>query len=94
MTSPLTPYADAFVDDVARSLGELSGRDHTAECVIEARDIATALLGADGRFTTDELEGWLDAIGRRLEPPVLVGSTQLRSSELLRVDDGWLGRPS
>ena len=94
MTSPLTPYADAFVDDVARSLGQLSGRDHTAECVIEARDIATALLGADGRFTTDELEGWLDAIGRRLDPPVLVGSTQLRSSELLRVDDGWLGRPS
>ncbi len=94
MTSPLVPYVDAFVDDVSTTLGALSGRDHRADCTIEARDIATAILASDGRWTADELDGWLDAIGGRLDPPVIVTSTQLRSSHLLTVDDGWLDRPS
>ena len=94
MTSPLVPYVDSFVDGVAARLGALSGRDHTADAAIEARNIATSILASDGRWTTDELEGWLDAVGRRLEPPVVVSATELRSSDLLVADDGWLDRPS
>lgn len=94
MASPLTPYVESFVHDVSASLGELSGRDHTDDCTIEARHIATAVLAADGRFTAAELDGWLEAIGRRLDPPVIITSTRLRSSDLLRVDSGWLSAPS
>ncbi len=94
MAAPLTPYVESFVDDVSSALGELSGRDHAADCTIEARNIVTAVLAADGRFTTDELEGWLTAIGARLDPPVLVTAHQLRASDLLRSDDGWLASPS
>ena len=53
-----------------------------------------AVIGADERQSTDELEAWLDDIGTRLEPPVRVSSTQLRESELLHNRTTWLDHPS
>jgi hypothetical protein len=90
----LASYVDAFVDGVNAELGELSGRDHRADVTVEAGDIVAAVIGADERQSTDELEAWLDDIGARLEPPVRVSSGQLRDSELLRGRTTWLDRPS
>jgi hypothetical protein len=41
------------------------------------------VLAADGRFTDDELEAYLDAIGRRLDPPLRISSMELRGTDLL-----------
>jgi Cdc6-like AAA superfamily ATPase len=90
----LASYVDAFVDGVNADLGELSGRDHRGDVTVEAGDIVGAVIGADERQSTDELEAWLDDIGARLEPPVRVSSSQLRDSELLRGRTTWLDRPS
>jgi energy-coupling factor transporter ATP-binding protein EcfA2 len=90
----LASYVDGFVDGVSADLGELSGRDHTADVVVEASDLVAAVIASDGRFTTAELEAWLDDLGARMRPPVLVSSTDLRASELLAGKQGWLDRPS
>jgi AAA+ superfamily predicted ATPase len=90
----LASYVDAFVDGVNAELGELSGRDHRNDVTVEAGDIVAAVIGADDRQSTDELEAWLDDIGSRLQPAVRVSSTQLRESELLRNRTTWLDHPS
>ena len=94
MTGVLAKYVDAFVDGVGADLSDLSGRDHRGEVVVEASDLVAAVVAADGRFTAAELEAWLDDLGARLEPPVLVSSEQLRTSELLAGKERWLSRPS
>jgi hypothetical protein len=94
VTGVLAKYVDAFVDGVGADLSELSGRDHWGEVVVEASDLVAAVVAADGRFTAAELEAWLDDLGSRLEPPVLVSSEQLRTSELLAGKERWLRRPS
>lgn len=94
MPGPLDEHVDAFVNGVAAELTALSGRDHTPECVVEARHLVSSILVADGRLTTGELSGWLTAIGARLDPPVLVGVAELRESDLLTASAGWLNRPS
>jgi hypothetical protein len=94
MTGPIDTPVTTFVDTAEAQLRELSGRSHVLECVIEARDLVTAVLVADGRLTTSELEGWLDAIGTRLTPPVMLTPQQLRDSDLLASSDAWLRRPS
>ncbi len=94
MPGVIATYVDAFVDGVNAELGELSGREHRAEVTVEAGDIVAAVIGADERQSTDELEAWLDDIGSRLEPAVRVSSGQLRDSELLRGRTTWLDHPS
>ncbi len=94
MPGVIASYVDAFVDGVNAELGELSGRDHRSDVTVEAGDIVAAVIGADERQSTDELEAWLDDIGSRLDPPVRVSSMQLRDSELLRGRTAWLDRPS
>ena len=94
MAGPLAKYVDAFVDGVSADLGELSGRDHSREAVVEAGDVVAAVIDSDERLTTGELEAWLDDIGTRLDPPVLVSSTRLRDGELLVGKRRWLERPS
>ena len=90
----LAKYVDAFVDGVGADLSDLSGRDHRAEVVVEASDLVAAVIAADGRFTAAELEAWLDDLGARLSPAVMVSSQQLRESELLAGKERWLSRPS
>ena len=90
----LDKYVAAFVDGIGAELTALSTRDHTLECAVEARELVSAVLQADGRLTTTELEGWLDAIGTRLDPPVIVTPQRLRESDLLAASPRWLAEPS
>ena len=94
MPGALGKYVDAFIDGVAAELEALSGRDHRADCVVEAADVVSAILAADGRLTTTELEAWLDDIGPRLDPPVLIGPQRLRESDLIMSRVGWSATPS
>jgi hypothetical protein len=91
---PLAQYVGAFVDGVEAELAELSGRRHVAECVLEARDLVSAILASDGRFTTGELEAWVADVGTRLQPPVIVTPQRLRESDLLTAHRGWHRTPS
>jgi hypothetical protein len=90
----LAKYVDAFVDGVSADLSELSGRDHRAEVIVEAGDLVGAVIDSDTRQTTGELEAWLDDIGPRLDPPVLVTSDRLREAAVLAGKRRWLERPS
>jgi hypothetical protein len=90
----LGKYVTAFVDGVDGLLGELSGKEHRAECIVEASDLVSALFDSDGRLTTSELESWLDDIGPLLTPPVLITPQQLRASDLVTGKQPWLARPS
>ena len=94
MSGPLGKYVTAFVDGIAGELSQLSGDDHRLECVVEASDLVSAVLDSDDRLTTAELEGWLDGVGRLLDPPVLISSTQLRESALITGKRTWLRSPS
>lgn len=95
MTGPLGSYVDAFVDAVGADLAELAnGEDHRTACIVEAADLVSAILASDGRLTTGELDAWLDDIGPRLTPPVVVTSRQLRDSELITSKRPWLSAPS
>jgi Holliday junction resolvasome RuvABC ATP-dependent DNA helicase subunit len=90
----IAEYVEAFVDGVSAELGELAGADHTRDVVVEAGDLVAAVIDSDERRSTAELEAWLDDIGTRLEPPVLVSSERLRDSETLNGKRAWLSRPS
>jgi energy-coupling factor transporter ATP-binding protein EcfA2 len=94
VAGPLQHYVSGFVDGVEAELAALSGRRHVAECVLEARDLVSAILASDGRFTTSELEAWLDDVGTRLDPPVNVTPQQLRQSDLLTAHVDWHRAPS
>jgi AAA lid domain/ATPase family associated with various cellular activities (AAA) len=94
MTGPLAAYVTAFVDGVGAQLSALSGREHQVECVVEADDLVSAIFDSDGRLTGAELEAWLDAVGTRLEPPVLISTEQLRESELINGKRRWVESPS
>ena len=94
MAGPLAKYVDAFVEGVSAELGELAGTDHRRDVVIDAGDLVAAVIDSDERRSVAELEAWLDDIGTRLEPPVLVSSGRLRDSEVLTGKRTWLQRPS
>ncbi|HWL42626.1 MAG TPA: AAA family ATPase [Ilumatobacter sp.] len=94
MAGPLGKYVEAFVDGVSALLAELSGGDHTRECVHEADQLVSAVLASDGRLTDSELDAWLDDIGPRLDPPVLISRIQLRESDLLTNRSAWMTQPS
>ncbi len=94
MAGALAKYVDAFVDGVSADLSDLSGRDHRAEVVVEAGDVVAAVVDSDSRLTATELEAWLDDIGTRLDPPVLISSDRLRESSMLEGKHRWLERPS
>jgi hypothetical protein len=90
----LAKYVDAFVDGVSADLAELAGKDHRTEVTVEASDLVAAVIDSDGRHTSAELEAWLDDVGPRLTPAVLVSSQQLREAGLLQGKQRWLDRPS
>ncbi len=94
MAGPLAKYVDGFVDGVGAALRELSGRDYDRDVAVEASDLVAAVLDADGRFTASELGVWLDDLGPRLDPPVMISSIELRGSEALAGKRRWLERPS
>jgi AAA+ superfamily predicted ATPase len=95
MAGALAKYVSAFVDVVDGDLAALSGgRSHHADAVVEASNLVSALVEADGRLTDAELNAWLDDIGPLLDPPVFVTPDRLREGDLLRGRRTWLDRPS
>jgi hypothetical protein len=90
----LAKYVDAFVDGVTAELGELAGGDHRRDVVVEAGDLVAAVIDSDERRSVAEIEAWLDDLGTRLDPPVLVSSERLRDSDVLTGKRAWLQRPS
>lgn len=87
--------ADEFVDTMTFLLNELSGGDdHRSECTIEAANLVSAVIDADGRHTALELETWVDALGRKLAPPMILTPTQLRVDDTLGGSAQWLTKPS
>jgi Holliday junction resolvasome RuvABC ATP-dependent DNA helicase subunit len=94
MPGPLHGYVTAFVDGVDDALSQLSGTTHRIEAMIEASDLVASVLASDGRLTTSELEGWLDDLGARLDPPVHATPQQLRDADLFTAKLPWVGTPS
>ncbi len=94
MAGALDTYVSAFVDGVGAELTKLSGTDHRRECLVEAADLVSAILASDGRLTTTELEAWLDDVGMRLTPPVMVTPAQLRESDLITSKIDWVEAPT
>lgn len=83
-----------FVEAVDAELTTLSGTSHRAEVIVDVADLAAAVMDSDGRHSTAELEGWLSAVGRRLDPPVIVTPQRLREGGLLDGKAAWLNQPS
>lgn len=85
-TGPLGPAVDTFVNTVSDELAALSSRQPSSfaiEAALEAATIASGIIDSDGRFTESELEGYLDALGHLLDPPLRMSSMQLRESGML-----------
>src|SRR5829696_802666 len=96
-SGPLDAAVDAFVVGLSDELASLSARpagSFVREAALEAANISAAVIDADGRFTQSELEGYLDALGTRLDPPLLVSSTDLRESGMLVGRAAVLREPS
>ncbi len=94
VSTPLPSALDAFIEVCNTELGALSGKDHRTECVIEAKELVSAVMVSDGRVTSTEITAWLSEIGTQLDPPVMVSPDRLRSSDLLPTSDAWLSHPS
>jgi hypothetical protein len=90
----LGKYVDAFVDAVTAELAALSGKDHRGDVTIDAGELAAAVFDSDGRLSGDELRAWVDDIGPRLDPPVIITPDRLREGGMLQGKRSWLDRPS
>jgi len=87
--------ADDFIQAMAEILDSLSGgADHRHECVIEASNLVSAFIDADGRHSTAELEGWIATLGAKLSPPMIVTTHTLRDDDTFGGRAEWLDRPS
>jgi Holliday junction resolvasome RuvABC ATP-dependent DNA helicase subunit len=95
--SSLIADVSGFVDEIGSALGTLSGdgRDaHRQEALIEASNLVGAIIDSDGRQADAELDAFLDAIGPRLQPPLIVTAARLREGGMLDGRRTWLGSPS
>jgi AAA lid domain/ATPase family associated with various cellular activities (AAA) len=90
----LGKYVDSFVDGVAAELAALAGDDHRGDVTIDAGELAAAVFDSDGRLSGDELRAWVDDIGPRLDPPVIITPDRLREGGMLQGKRSWLDRPS
>jgi Holliday junction resolvasome RuvABC ATP-dependent DNA helicase subunit len=95
--SSLVADVSTFVDEVASALGRLSGDDpetHRQEALIEASNLVGAIIDSDGRQADAELDAFLDAIGPRLQPALIVTASRLREGGMLDGRRSWLRTPS
>jgi Holliday junction resolvasome RuvABC ATP-dependent DNA helicase subunit len=96
-TGPLAEPVAAFVEEISATLGRLSatGADqHRQEAIVEASDIAAGVIASDARLSRAELDGYLDALGALLDPPLMASSEQLRTSHLFDGKADELRAPS
>jgi Holliday junction resolvasome RuvABC ATP-dependent DNA helicase subunit len=95
--APLIDAVDRFVEALSDELAVLSGRaaaTYRGDVAVEASNIVAGVIAADGRITADEAEVYLDAVGQRLRPPLMISSVELRSSGMLTGRSTWLRTPS
>jgi hypothetical protein len=90
----LAKYVDAFVDGVSAELQALAGTDHRADVTVDASELTGAVFDSDGRLSGDELRAWVEDIGPRLQPPVIVTPDRLREGGMLQGKCAWLNRAS
>jgi hypothetical protein len=90
----LAKYVEAFVEGVSAELEALAGADHRADVMIDASELAGAVFDSDGRLSGDELRAWVEDIGPRLQPPVIITPDRLREGGMLQGKRSWLDRPS
>ena len=95
MSQAFEDTADDFIHAMAQTLDSLSGgADHRSECVIEASNLVSALIDADGRHSGAELDGWVRALGTKLTPPMIVTTATLRDDDTFGGRAEWLDQPS
>jgi len=95
MSQVFADNADDFIGAMSLTLDNLSGRaGHQSECVIEASNLVAALIDADGRHSMAELNGWIQALGSKLTPPMIVTTQMLRDDDTFGGRAEWLDRPS
>ena len=85
--SSLTAATSSFVSAVGEQLAALSGKPasgYLADTANEASNIVGGVIGADGRSTESELDGYLDAIGPLLDPPLAISTLAARGLGLFR----------
>lgn len=95
--APLIDAVDRFVEGLTDELAVLSGKaaaTYRADVTVEAANIVAGVIAADGRVTLEEAEVYLDAVGQRLTPPLLISSVELRASGMLSSATERLRRPS
>ena len=89
----------SFIEDVASALveatAELDDVDTAAltnDVTVEAFHLCTAMIDADERHTTDELDALIDAFGHRLPDTQLIRATpdDLRGSSIVAGRRSWL----
>ncbi len=97
MPGPFERDIAQFVGGVSAELSALSGKNaatHRADATIEASNLVAAIIAADGRLSDSELDGYLDAIGPLLEPPLLTTAAHVRETDLFNHREQWLAEPS
>ncbi len=95
--SSLVADVGTFVDEIGAALGSLSGDGsdaHRQEALIEASNLVGAIIDSDDRQADAELDAFLDAVGARLRPPLIVTAARLREGGMLDGRSSWLGSPS
>ena len=98
-TSVLDAVVDSFVEDLTEALitataelNNMNPQDLRAAVTVEAFNLTTAMIDADERHTTDELENLIQAFGHRLPDTQLLMATPetLRGSDLVVGRRQWL----
>ena len=98
-TSVLDAVVDSFVEDLTQALisataqlPDVDPQDLRSAVTVEAFNLATAMIDADERHTTDELENLIQAFGHRLPDTQLLMATPetLRGSDLVVGRRHWL----
>ena len=98
-TSVLDAVVDSFVEDLTQALisataqlQDVNPQDLRSAVTVEAFNLATAMIDADQRHTTDELENLIQAFGHRLPDTQLLLATPetLRGSDLVVGRRHWL----
>lgn len=98
-TSVLDAVVDSFVEDLTQALisataqlPDVDPEDLRSAVTVEAFNLATAMIDADERHTTDELENLIQAFGHRLPDTQLLMATPetLRGSDLVVGRRHWL----
>ncbi len=97
MATRLSDEVSQFVATVSTELDALSAGQagaYLAESTREAANLIAAVIDSDSRHTDSELDGYLDAVGPLLDPPLVTSSLKLRETGLIVGAAKWLAAPS